>query len=101
MTRRKKDNTIKLHKFQKKLQICGLLMIVGLWALSFFAGNMLSSINVEVERLTKEVKKQEKINQGLAMKINELASLENIQSVANSEGLAYNNSNIIIIKNEQ
>ena len=60
----------------------------------------LSSINVEVEKLGKEVTKQEKTNQSLSMKINELASLENIQAVANNEGLAYNNGNIVIINNQ-
>lgn len=100
MKKQKKDNTIKLHKFEKKFTVVGAFLLVTIWVLSFFAKISLSSINVEVERLSKEVKKQEKINQGLVMKINELASLENIQSVANSEGLAYNNNNIIIIKQQ-
>lgn len=100
MKKQNKDNTIKLHKFEKKFTIVGAFLLVTIWVLSFFAKISLSSINVEVERLSKEVKKQEKINQGLVMKINELASLENIQSVANSEGLAYNNNNIIIIKQQ-
>ena len=78
----KKENTIKFINFEKRFEIS------------------LSSINVEVERVSKEVKEQNKTNQSLAMKINELASLENIQSVANSEGLAYNNGNIIVV-NEQ
>lgn len=98
--KKKKDNTIKLHNFEKKFTTIGAITLVLLWVFSFFAKISLSSINVEVERLSKNVDKQEKINQGLVMKINELASLENIQSVANSEGLAYNNNNIVII-NEQ
>lgn len=98
--KKKKDNTAKLLRFKKKFTIVGAFVIAFLWIFSFFAKISLSSINVEVERLEKEVSKQTKTNQSLNMKINELASLENIQSVANSEGLAYNNSNIIII-NEQ
>lgn len=98
--KKKKDNTAKLLKFKKKFQVTGFLVLAFLWIFSFFTKISLSSINVEVERLEKEVSKQTKTNQSLNMKINELASLENIQSVANSEGLAYNNSNIIII-NEQ
>lgn len=98
--KKKKDNTIKLHKFEKKFTIVGAVVLVLLWIFSFFAKISLSSINVEVERLAKDVDKQEKINQGLVMKINELASLENIQSVANSEGLAYNNNNIVIINQQ-
>ncbi len=71
-----------------------------LWVVSFFAKITLSSINFEVEKLNKQVTKQEKTNQSLSMKINELASLENIQAVANNEGLAYNNNNIVIINNQ-
>ena len=77
-----------------------MVALLFLWVVSFFTKVSLSSVNVEVERLDKEVKKQEKTNQSLTMKINELASLENIQSVANSEGLAYNNGNIVIVNNE-
>ena len=32
------------------------------------------------------------------MKINELASLSNIQDIAREHGLSYNNENILIIK---
>lgn len=98
MKKSKKENTIKLHNFEKKFKMFGAVALLSLWVFSFFAKISLSSVNVEVERLSKEVKKQEKTNQGLSMKINELASLENIQEVANSVGLAYNNNNIIIVK---
>ena len=37
-------------------------------------------------------------NESLAMKINEMASLENIQSVSKNLGLAYNNENIKTIE---
>ena len=100
MKRRKKKANAKLIKFEKRYSAFAAVALVFLWVVSFFTKVSLSSINVEVERLNKEVKKQEKTNQSLTMKINELASLENIQSVANSEGLAYNNGNIVIVNNE-
>lgn len=96
----KKNKTMKFIAFERKFEILGAIILVFLWAISFFAKISLSSINVEVERLSKEVKTQNQTNQSLSMKINELASLENIQEVANSEGLAYNNGNIIVV-NEQ
>lgn len=37
---------------------------------------------------------QEKKNESLEMKINELASLDNIQNIIKQEGLTYNNDNI-------
>ena len=100
MKKKKKKASAKLIKFEKKYTSIGVVALLVLWVVSFFAKVSLSSINVEVERLDKEVKKQEKTNQSLTMKINELASLENIQAVANSEGLAYNNGNIVIVNNE-
>ncbi|MBP3635295.1 MAG: cell division protein FtsL [Bacilli bacterium] len=100
MKKNKKKNTAKLQKFEKKYTLVGTVALLCLWIVSFFAKISLSSINVEVERLDKEVSKQEKTNQSLVMKVNELASLENIQAVASSEGLAYNNSNIVIVNNQ-
>ena len=45
-----------------------------------------------------ELTKQEKVNESLTMKVNELISLENMQLVAASNGLEYNNNNIIVIQ---
>lgn len=100
MKKNKKKHSAKLAKFEKKFTFFGASAMLLLWVISFFAKVSLSSINVEVERLSEKVAQQEKTNQGLTMKINELASLENIQSVANLEGLAYNNSNIVIVNNK-
>ena len=58
----------------------------------------LSSSNIEVEKLKKEIEKQENVNAGLSMQVDELASLSNIQDVAKEYGLSYNNDNIIVIK---
>lgn len=95
--KRKKGKTAKFIDFERKFEIVGGVILVSLWIFSFFAKISLSSLNVEVERLNNKVKAQTKENQSLVMKINELASLENIQSVANSEGLAYNNGNIVVV----
>ncbi len=100
MKKNKKKNIMKMQRAQRKYIVFGTCLLLCLWVVSFFAKISLSSINVEVEKLGKEVTKQEKTNQSLSMKINELASLENIQAVANNEGLAYNNGNIVIINNQ-
>ena len=100
MKKNKKDKLAKLMKKEKKVTVLGALLIFGLWVVSFFAKNSLSSINIEVERLARNVKTQKETNQSLTMKINELASLENINDIASKTGLAYNNSNIRIV-NEQ
>ena len=48
--------------------------------------------------MSKEVESQEDTNESLAMKINEMASLDNIKSVSKDLGLAYNNDNIKTIE---
>ena len=60
--------------------------------------SILSRSNIELERVRKQVEKQENINESLEMQVNELASLSNIQDVAKEYGLSYNNDNIIVIK---
>lgn len=59
---------------------------------------ILSRSNIDLERTKKRVEKQENINNSLEMQVNELASLSNIQDIAKSYGLSYNNDNIIVIK---
>ena len=60
--------------------------------------SMLSRSNIELERIKKKIEKQENINESLEMQVNELASLSNIQDIAEFYGLSYNNDNIIVIK---
>ena len=59
-----------------------------------FTKSTLSEINYKVEKMKMSISSQEKTNEGLEMKINELASLDNIQAIIKSEGLTYNNENI-------
>ena len=94
---KKVNRTERLIKHEKKLTVFGAIIIVGLWALCFFMKSSLASLNVEVERLSRDIKEQKEVNQSLTMKINELASLENVNVVANQVGLAYNNDNIRLI----
>ena len=59
-----------------------------------FAKSSLFEINIKVEKMKKTITAQEKKNESLEMKINELASLDNIQDIIKQEGLTYNNDNI-------
>ena len=97
MKKKNKKNISRLVKFQRKFTIIGAIALFAIWGISFFAKNSLSSLNIEVERLSRNVKDQKETNQSLTMKINELASLENINTVASKSGLAYNNGNIRIV----
>ncbi len=57
----------------------------------------LSESNLELEKLKKNITAQESLNESLTMKINELASLDNIEAIAEDNGLSYNNDNIKVI----
>ena len=63
-----------------------------------FSKATLSKLNFEVEEKKREIEKQQKENDSLAMAIDELASLTTIQQVAQSEGLSYNNANIKVVR---
>ena len=93
----KKNKTWKLINRERRFIVVGAFLLLFLWGVSFFMKNSLASINIEVERLSRDIKEQKEVNQSLTMKINELASLENVNVVANQVGLAYNNDNIRLI----
>lgn len=71
-----------------------LVLIVAIPLFNVYTSSLLSETNNEVEKIRKNIERQELVNQGLSMQIDELASLENIQNVADNFGLSYNNSNI-------
>lgn len=62
-----------------------------------FAGAKVGNMSMTVERLRYEVAQQEKMNECLTMKVNELTSFDKIKDTVKEMGLAYNNDNIIII----
>ena len=88
----------KKKKFEKTMVSLTITTVVCVFISLFFFKAQLSSVNIEVEKLKKSVTKQEKVNESLVMKVNELVSLENMQLVAAEEGLEYNNNNIIVIQ---
>lgn len=70
------------------------LMILAIPVAKVCTQAILSESNIKVERMRKDINKQQRYNESLSMKISELASLENIESIANELGLSYNNNNI-------
>ena len=74
-------------KFEKIMLTLTFTTAIFVFVSVLFFKAQLSSVNIEVEKLKKNVTKQEKVNESLTMKVNELVSLENMQSVAQEEGL--------------
>jgi cell division protein FtsL len=89
---------VKLYKSEKILLTLVVLFFIASLVVTVFSNAKLSSSNIEVERLKTKIEKQENVNLSLSMQVDELASLSNIQSVAENYGLSYNNDNIIVIK---
>lgn len=90
----KKGKKVKLLKGEKMMYTLLLVLLVAIPLFNVYTSSLLSETNNEVEKIRKNIERQELVNQGLSMQIDELASLENIQNVADNFGLSYNNSNI-------
>ena len=86
-----KKKPSKFDRFMyKSLISLSVILVVSI----IFSQISLSKVNLEVEKLKLKVKDQENVNQSLSMKINEMASLENINNISSQLGLSYNNENI-------
>ena len=83
-----------MSRFERGFYIVTALIVLMSPLMIVFEKSTLSEVNYEVEKMKREIATQEKANESLEMKINELASLENIQKVIEDEGLVYNNDNI-------
>lgn len=95
MKKKKKKGFTKFEKrLYKSFLGVSILLIIGI----LFGQITLAKINLEVQKLEKEVELETDSNQSLVMKINEMASLDNIKEVSEKQGLAYNNENIKTIK---
>jgi cell division protein FtsL len=93
----KSRKRVKWLRVERQIFIFCFVMLLMFPVMNVFSKATLSKTNLEVERLKREIRVQQNRNQGLAMKINELKSFENIQLAVEREGLAYNSANIKVI----
>lgn len=84
-----------IERFMYKLCI---IIIIFLIVAIVFSETKIAQINIEVQKLEKEVVEQKKVNDSLEMKIDEMTSLDNINEVSEEFGLAYNSDNIRTIE---
>lgn len=93
--KKKKKGLTKIEKFlYKSCFVIVLFLLVGI----VFTSASVSKMNIELQNMSMEVESQADTNESLAMKINEMASLENIQVISRNLGLAYNDENIKTIE---
>ena len=96
----KKTRKIKLLKGEKFMYGILIFLVLAIPMFSVYTSSLLSETNNEVEKLKNNIESQELVNQSLSMQVDELASLENIQKIAEESGLSYINSNIKIVSAE-
>lgn len=70
--------------------IVSIFLVLGI----IYSRAALSKINLEIQELSGIIKEETDDNQSLAMKINEMVSLDKIRAVSKEQGLTYNNKNI-------
>ena len=97
---RRVKKRLKMSKFERLLYIFVLILVLSTPFLLVFSQSTLSKENYDVEKTKQAISTQRKKNESLTMKVNELASLEKIQQVANEQGLSYNNNNIRTISED-
>lgn len=96
-----------MKKKNKKKYFCGferfmyklfIVVIIGLVVLVVFSETTLAQVNVDVQRVEKEVLEQKKKIDSLEMKIDEMTSLDHIKEISLEYGLSYHSENIRTIE---
>ena len=96
----KNKKKLKLLKGEKFMYCLLVVLLLAIPMFNVYTSSLLSETNNELEKLKSNIEDQELTNQSLSMQIDELASLENIQKIAEEYGLSYINDNIKIVSSE-
>ena len=97
--RARKVRKLKVTRGEKLLYSLAILCGIFSFAASVFCGANIGNLKMNVEKLKYDITDQEKKNESLTMKMNELTSFDKVKEVAKEMGLEYNNDNIVIINN--
>ena len=92
-----KSKKVRITIGEKLLYTTATLCLALLLVLKVFAGAGISHLNMSIEKMNYQISEQEKKNESLTMKVNELTSFDKVREVASSMGLEYNNENIIVV----
>lgn len=96
----KKRRLVKFTRGEKLLYSCGILALSFTFLIKIFCGAGIGHLNMSVEKIRYNINTQERTNESLTMKINELTSFDNVKSLVKDMGLAYNNENVIIVNED-
>ena len=89
---------VRLTKGERLLYTMGVFCAILTIFIKVFSSASISNLKMSIEEISYKIENQEKKNQSLVMQVNELTSYENLSSILNDMGLAYNNENIIVVK---
>lgn len=89
----------KLTRGERLLYVTASFCLVLTMVLKIFCGAGIGHLSMSVEQLNYDISSQDKTNESLTMKVNELTSFEKVKEVVADMGLAYNNENIIVVEN--
>ena len=95
---KKTKKRVKIRFMDRLITTLIVILVVSSPILVVYSKSVLSKSNIELERMKSKIEKQETMNESINMKINEIASLSNIQDIAKDYGLTYQNDNIIVVK---
>ena len=87
----------KVTKFERIVYTLTIVFALSFPLLSVYSKSVLSKVNYEVEEIKETANLQAKTNEDLKMQVNELASLDNLESVAKKLGMSYTYNNVKIV----
>ena len=93
----KKKKRAKITKGERLLYVTALLCLTFTLVLKVFCGAGVSHLSMSIEKMNYDINSQNKKNESLTMKVNELTSFDKVKEVVEDMGLAYNNENIIVV----
>jgi cell division protein FtsL len=92
--KRDKKKRVFLCKFERFMYKLCIAAIIGLIVGIVCSEARLAQVNVEVQKMEKEVDTQKNKQESLEMKIDEMTSLDNIKEISAEYGLEYHSENI-------
>ena len=87
----------KITKGEVLLYSVAVICLFGIVVSKVFLGAGMTYLDMNIAQIEHNISDQEKQNESLTMKVNELTSFDKVKTVVSDMGLAYNNDNIIII----
>lgn len=92
-----KRRRARITKGEVLLYSTAFLCLFGIVVMKIFCGAGITHLDMNIEQVKYDIADQEKKNESLTMKVNELTAFDKVKDVVADMGLAYNNDNIIII----